>query len=214
MSTSQRARSDEAKRARESAILDAARVLGERDGVLAVTLTGIAAEIGMHKSALLRYFETREEIFLRLAADDWVAWGAEVSPGLREARTPAAAGRLLADSLAARPFFCDLLAHTALSLERNVSAEGVRRFKLTVLAQVVALAEALHTGIPSLGAQGARDVISAAVTLAGGLWQMATPGPVLAELYRTDPDVAHAAFDFGPALRRHLTAMLEGLAKG
>lgn len=214
MTAPQRARSDEAKRAREAAILHAARRLGESDGVLGVTLTGIAAEIGMHKSALLRYFETREEIFLRLAAEDWIEWGGELTRMLPEARTPEAAASLLADSLAARPLFCDLLGHTALSLERNVSAEGVRRFKLAVLAQVVALAEALRAGIPALGAQGSRDVISAAVTLAGGLWQMATPGPILAELYRTDPDVAHAAFDFGPALRRHLTAMLTGLAQG
>ncbi len=30
----------------------------------------------MHKSALLRYFETREEIFLRLTADGWREWSA------------------------------------------------------------------------------------------------------------------------------------------
>ena len=61
-----RARSPEAKAAREQAILDAARALGRDRGIRTVTLTDIADAVGMHKSAMLRYFETREEIFLRL----------------------------------------------------------------------------------------------------------------------------------------------------
>lgn len=67
----QRARSPQAKQQREAAILDAARALGAEHGIRQVTLTDIAAAVGMHKSALLRYFETREEIFLRLTAADW-----------------------------------------------------------------------------------------------------------------------------------------------
>src|ERR1700689_4133036 len=65
----QRARSAEAKQLRESAILEAARTLGAERGIRQITLTEIAEAVGMHKSALLRYFETREEIFLRLTAD-------------------------------------------------------------------------------------------------------------------------------------------------
>src|ERR1700722_18306010 len=67
----QRARSSAAKRLREVAILDAARRLGAERGIRQVTLTEIAEAVGMHKSALLRYFETREEIFLRLTGAGW-----------------------------------------------------------------------------------------------------------------------------------------------
>ncbi|MFE0460651.1 TetR family transcriptional regulator, partial [Kitasatospora sp. NPDC058965] len=49
-----RARSPEAKRAREAAILDAAARLATEHGVRVVTLTDIAATVGMHKSAMLR----------------------------------------------------------------------------------------------------------------------------------------------------------------
>src|ERR1700678_155386 len=72
----QRARSTAAKHLREAAILDAARRLGAERGIRQVTLTEIAEAVGMHKSALLRYFETREEIFLRLTAEDWREWSA------------------------------------------------------------------------------------------------------------------------------------------
>ena len=72
----QRARSTAAKHLREAAILDAAHRLGAQRGIRQVTLTEIVEEVGMHKSALLRYFETREEIFLRLTAEAWREWSA------------------------------------------------------------------------------------------------------------------------------------------
>ncbi|HEX3832654.1 MAG TPA: helix-turn-helix domain-containing protein, partial [Solirubrobacteraceae bacterium] len=62
--TFQRARSAENKAHRRETILTAAAQLAARDGVRQVTLTDIADAVGMHKSALLRYFETREQIFL------------------------------------------------------------------------------------------------------------------------------------------------------
>ena len=78
----QRARSAEAKQLRESAILEAARTLGAERGIRQITLTEIAEAVGMHKSALLRYFETREEIFLRLTADGWREWSMALTSGL------------------------------------------------------------------------------------------------------------------------------------
>jgi AcrR family transcriptional regulator len=65
----QRARSAAAKKRRERAIL-----LGAERSVREVTLTDIAAAVGMHKSAMLRYFETREQIFLALTAEGWREW--------------------------------------------------------------------------------------------------------------------------------------------
>ncbi|MFF5139547.1 helix-turn-helix domain-containing protein [Streptomyces sp. NPDC013157] len=43
--------------------LDAARSLGTERGVREVTPTDIAAAVGMHESAMLGYFGTREQIF-------------------------------------------------------------------------------------------------------------------------------------------------------
>jgi AcrR family transcriptional regulator len=74
----QRARSVDAKQRREEAILAAAAELGVSRGIRSVTLTDIAAAVGMHKSAMLRYFETREQIFLRLTAQGWREWSADL----------------------------------------------------------------------------------------------------------------------------------------
>ena len=211
----QRARSAEAKQERESAILDAATKLGSARGIRQVTLTDIASAVGMHKSAMLRYFETREQIFLRLTALGWGEWSAALR--LRLGALPPGAGvaavaRAFADSLVERPMFCDLLAQAPLNLERNVSIESVRSFKLATLTEVSAINLELSR-LLGLTEQEAVDVIATATSLAGALWQMATPGPQVRELYRGDPRLAHAIVEVGPRLTRVLTAMLTGLGQ-
>jgi AcrR family transcriptional regulator len=214
----QRARSAEAKQQRELAILDAARKLGSSRGIRQVTLTDIADAVGMHKSAMLRYFETREQIFLKLTADGWREWSAALRqqlgalpPGaLPPGMAAVAVAEAFAGSLVARPMFCDLLAQAPLNLERNVSIESVHSFKLATLSEVSAISLELNR-VLGLTEQEAVDVIATATSLAGALWQMATPGPEVRELYRSDPRIAHAVVEVGPRLIRVLTAMLKGL---
>ena len=212
----QRARSAEAKRQREAAILDAATKLGAARGIRQVTLTDIADAVGMHKSAMLRYFETREQIFLSLTAAGWREWSAALCRRLG-ALPPGAPGAAVAEALAGtlveRPMFCDLLAQAPLNLERNVSIEAVRSFKLATLEEVGAISGELIR-LLGLTEQEAVDVIATATSLAGALWQMATPGPEALELYRSDPRLAHAVVEVGPRLTRVLTAMLTGLGLG
>ncbi|QHA08846.1 TetR family transcriptional regulator [Streptomyces broussonetiae] len=207
-----RARSAQAKQAREEAILDAARALGRLRGVRDVTLTDIAAEVGMHKSALLRYFETREQIFLELTAEGWRQWSAELRGDLegRTQATPAEVAAVVARSLAARPMFCDLLAQAPLNLERNVSIESVRCFKLVTLDEV-GLIGAEFRRLLGLTESQCIDTISTATGMAGALWQMASPGPRLRELYTSDPRLGHAVVEVEPRLTRVLTALLTGL---
>ncbi|HEY6500511.1 MAG TPA: TetR family transcriptional regulator [Streptosporangiaceae bacterium] len=210
----QRARSAQAKQERESAILAAAQELGALRGIRVVTLTDIAEAVGMHKSAMLRYFETREQIFLRLTAIGWHEWSADLRSRLGELSAPAPAATVaqaLADSLVTRPMFCDLLAQAPLNLERNVSLESVRAFKLATLEEVHAISAEL-TRLRDLTEQQAVDVIATATSMAGALWQMATPGPEVQQLYRSDPRLAHATVEVGPRLTRVLTALLTGLA--
>jgi AcrR family transcriptional regulator len=209
----QRARSPEAKQLREDAILDAARRLGVDRGIRQVTLTDIADAVGMHKSALLRYFETREEIFLRLSAEAWREWSAALRGDLDALTvpTPAAVAAVFARSLAARGMFCDLLAQTPLNLERNVSIEAVRAFKLVAHEEVDAIAAAVRGLLPPLGELEAVDLIATATSLSGALWQMSTPSPEVAALYRSDPRLSHAVVEVGPRVERLLTALLVGM---
>jgi AcrR family transcriptional regulator len=178
-----------------------------------VSLADIAERIGIHKSALLRYFETREQIFLELTAQAWREWTAALHAELDEAGQGDAA--LVADvvsrSFGDRPLLCDLIAHTPLNLERNVSTEAVRRYKLTSLAAVDEAAAVICRALPALTLNECREFVGAMASLAGAVWQIANPVPALAELYASDPALAHACVDLVPRLRRTADILLAGL---
>ncbi|MFD7310774.1 TetR family transcriptional regulator [Promicromonospora sp. NPDC059942] len=221
-----RARSPEAKLLREAAILDAARRLGSERGIREVTLTDIASAVDMHKSAMLRYFETREEIFLRLTAEGWQDWAPALSarvralarPGADDAAVAAdanntadAVAAAFASTLAERGMFCDLLAQTPLNLERNVSVEKVREFKLVTRDGLGQIVPAVRAALPALTEQDGVDLVAAATSMAGTFHQIATPGPEVAALYRSDPRLSHALVEVEPRLARILGAMLRGM---
>jgi AcrR family transcriptional regulator len=212
--TFQRARSPEHKAERREAILHAAARLAARDGVRQVTLTDIAAAVGIHKSALLRYFETREQIFLELTGRAWTEWATATRVSLDAIAQDDggdATADVLARSFAARPLLCDLIPHTALNLERHVSIEAVRAYKLTSLGAVESVAAALAGPLPDLSIEDRRQLVSMIALLAGAMYQIATPPPPLAELYATDPELGHALLDLEPQLARAAQVTICGM---
>jgi len=241
--TFQRARRPEHKQQRQDAILDAARELARRDGVRNVSLADIASQVGIHKSALLRYFETREQIFLKLTAQAWLDWShalhAALDPAVPGATDPGAAVPVAADagfgdggfggarpggtrpadlvadvvarSFADRPLLCDLIPHTALNLERNVSTDAVRRYKLTSLAVIADAGRLVQRVLPDLTVEECGEFVRIMAVLAGSWWQIANPPPALADLYAADPQLAAACLDLTPELRRAATVLLAGL---
>jgi AcrR family transcriptional regulator len=209
----QRARRPEQKAQRREAILAAAADLARRNGVREVTLSDIARAVGIHKSALLRYFETREQIFLELTGRAWREWQeattaalGELSPGDADA-----VATTLARSFVERPLLCDLIPHTALNLERHASVAAVRAYKTTSLGAVGAVAEALAGPLPDLSADERLEVISAVALLAGSMYQIATPPPPLAELYKREPDLGHSLLDLDGRLTRATRVVIAGL---
>jgi AcrR family transcriptional regulator len=209
----QRARRPEQKMRRQAAILRAARELALRDGVRTVSLADIAARVGVHKSALLRYFETREQIFLELTAEAWRDWAGAIHAGLDTAAVGSAGlvADVVARSFGDRPLLCDLVAHTPLNLERNVSPEAVRRYKMTSLGTVNEAASLVQRVLPDLTLAECTEFVATLASLAGAVWQMANPAPALAELYASDPALAQACVDLTPRLRRAAQVLLAGL---
>jgi hypothetical protein len=106
--------------------------------------------------------------------------------------------------------FCDLLAQAPLNLERNVSLEAVRAFKLVTLHEVDLIGGELSR-LLGLTEEQVLDMISTATGMAGALWQMASPGPRLRELYADDPRLGHAIVEVEPRLCRILAAFLTGV---
>jgi AcrR family transcriptional regulator len=204
----QRARTAEHKEQRAEALLEAARELATAKGVREVTLTAIANAAGVHVSAVRRYFESREDIYLRLAAQGWVEWVDALAAALDAGQDLAEA---IADTLARRPLFCDLLGQVQVSFEREVTLESVWDFKLKAVAQADRLAELCRRAVPELDEQAGRDLVAAVVGMAGMTWQSAHPPVILAGLYDADPRLAHAAVEFVPRLTRLVRTFVLGL---
>jgi AcrR family transcriptional regulator len=212
--TFQRARTEDKKRQRAAALVEAARSLAVESGVASVTLTDVASRAGVHYSAVRRYFTSHKEVLLNLAAEGWARFSDTVCATLREPvpMSPARVAEALADGLAGDPLFCDLLANLHLHLEHEVALERVLEFKQISNAAVLSLTDAIENALPELGRPGAFDVLLASYSLAAPLWQMANPPERLADEYSKRTDVPPDwKIDFTAALTRLITAVCVGL---
>src|SRR3954463_1698588 len=72
--TFQRARRPEQREARRQAILDVAEAMLAQDPTAEISLREISRRVGLATSNVLRYFESREAIFLELLARESTSW--------------------------------------------------------------------------------------------------------------------------------------------
>jgi AcrR family transcriptional regulator len=213
--TFQRARTEENKRRRAAALVEAARSLAVETGVASVTLTAVAGRAGIHYSAVRRYFSSHKEVLMHLAAEGWVRFSERVCAELGDSgpRSPAQVAETLANALAADTLFCDLLANLHLHLEHEVHVDRVVEIRRTISAAAVEVADATQRALPALGRSGAFDILIAAYSLAAAFWQIANPPQRLTDAYAKEPEELPPEWniDFASALTRLLTATCIGL---
>ncbi|RCV49500.1 TetR/AcrR family transcriptional regulator [Marinitenerispora sediminis] len=203
-----RARRPEHKRQRREAILAAARGLAAESGVRGVSLGDVAAAVGLAKSNVVRYFGSREEIFLELAAEGWREWADDVVGRLRRGDDAIDA---LAETHAERPLFCDLIGQIPATLEHNISVPVARDFKRMCRDITREVGAEVAAARPDLTDSEADELVSAAHVLAGTLHPLANPAPTMVQVYRHHPELAGMFPAFLPTLRRTLAALAAGL---
>jgi AcrR family transcriptional regulator len=219
MTTFQRARSQEQREVRRRAILDTAAAMLAEMPVAEVTLSELSRRVGLAKSNVLRYFESREAVLLELLDSAWQEWLAALEAGLAGAvdttAPPATRGdqlaAALAASLAGRPVLCDLLSAQAAVLERNVSTQVAAAYKRAALADVSRLGRLVHRYLGELGEHDAERLAAGAVLVAGALWAHAQPSAAVLAAYEADPGLAVMATDFTATLREVLEVLAAGL---
>ncbi|MET9461547.1 TetR/AcrR family transcriptional regulator [Streptomyces canus] len=207
----QRARRPDQKDQRREAILTAARELAERSGVARVSLQDIATAVGLAKSNVLRYFGTREEIYLHLLMSAGSEWASVVSARLQEVSGTEATAGVLADAFVDRPLYCDLTTHAETMLEHNVSVEVLKVFKRWAIDTYWAIGRRISAACPELTpADGAALVMTASAFVAK-LFPITRPPEALRELYAREPEIAGAFPPFRPTLKRMVAATAAGL---
>ena len=215
--TFKRARSAEQREERRRTILDTALAMLDEMPVADVTLNELSRRVGLAKSNVLRYFESREAVLLELlqrALRDWLAEVAGELDGAVDPDRPAQErgeqfAAIVARSMAARTVLCDLIGAQAGVLEHNVSTDVFVRFKRSALAGLDAMAALIRRHVPEVGDE-AVPVCLMAMILTGGLWTHSHPSPSALAAYETDPALAALRLDLAPALQHGLALLITG----
>ncbi|WP_329143303.1 TetR family transcriptional regulator [Streptomyces niveus] len=217
--TFQRARSEEQRAQRRQAILDTTAAMLAEMPVAQVSLNELSRRVGLAKSNVLRYFESREAVLLELldvASQEWLEHlegalpsGVDAGAPLPERGDQVVA--VLAASLADRPVLCDLTSAQAAVLERNVSPAVAAQYKRTAIVNVGALAALTRTRVPELTEGDATRFAAVCVMTTGAIWTHAQPSAAMLAVYDADPALAAMRIDFAATLREVLEVVLSGL---
>ncbi|MEU3626343.1 TetR family transcriptional regulator [Amycolatopsis coloradensis] len=181
-----RARRPEQVEARRAAILGAARELLAERPVSQISLRELSDHVGLAKSNVLRYFDSREAIFLEVLDSIWLAWLEELESELsipddakagyeREVRV----ATVIATSISRQRLLCELISTMAAVLERNISVETARAFKTRAGERTERLAAVVCSQVP-LDAEAAGHFAKAVFILVAGLWPYANPSEAVA----------------------------------
>jgi AcrR family transcriptional regulator len=216
--TFQRARSEEQRQIRRRAILDTAAAMLDEMPVAEVSLNELSRRVGLAKSNVLRYFESREAVLLELLDDYMGAWLTDLAEELAAGIEPQPAADVRADqlagilsrSLADRVVLCDLLGAQGGVLERNVSVEVAKRHKRSSLARLAAMSGLLRRHLPELG-DGAQLFCLMSLVSAGALSSYVPPPPSVLAAYAEDPSLGVLNVDLHSALRTAFTSALVGV---
>lgn len=216
--TFQRARSEEQRAIRRRAILDTTAAMLDEMPVAEVSLNELSRRVGLAKSNVLRYFESREAVLLELLDDFLGSWlealadelaegvDADAPPGTRARQL----GEVISRSLAERTVLCDLFGAQGGVLERNVSIEVVKRHKRASLARLATMSELLRRHVPEIGDAAERFCLMTLAT-AGALGTYVPPPASVLAAYAEEPELGVLHMELPDALRLTVTSLLLGV---
>lgn len=209
-----RARSDEDKHERRTAILSTAWRMYTRDpSFAAFTMGALAKQAGLAKGTLYLYFRTKEELFLALLESGFDAWFDAIDTRLDDGGivwTPESAAEVVVRSIRGRESLARLLSILPTIVEHNVEFDAALRFKRQVMRRADVTGHRLEARLPFLRpGEGARFLVHLHA-LVIGVWQLAEPSAVIRRVMET-PELAPARVDFEEDLRFLLVTLLAGM---
>ncbi len=218
----QRARSEAQRQQRREAILGVAADMVLEMPVADLSLNELSRRVGLAKSNVLRYFESREAVLLELLDTAWQEWlrrltgeldGVEQSERSEQSgrpeRTPEEVADIITVSLVNDRLFCELVSVSAAILERNISVEVARRYKQSSLANIALFAGLVERSLPGLSPAGATYFAAGTMVSITGIWPVVHPSDAMLCVYE-DPAMASLRLDFAAALHEMLATLLTG----
>jgi len=212
-----RARSTEQREIRRQTILDTAVAMLDEMSVAEITLNELSRRVGLAKSNVLRYFESREAVLFELLERAMTRWLAQLPDELAAGVDPRGSARergdqvaaVLSASLARQTMLCDLINAQTNVLEHNVSVEVVVQHKRSAIAGIATASDLLRRHVPELG-DGARPVSMTTLILAGALSSYCRPSASALAAYEADPTVLELRLDLRTALESAVATLIAG----
>ena len=205
-------RPEEIAQRRQEIVAAAARLLDQQP-LDQISLNGIAREAGLAKSAVYRYFESREAIFLQILERDFRHWVDEVEYALGKLRgcndAALVSGALVAATVR-QPRLCHLVSRLASVLEQNLSEQAVLAFKQQSVDLAMRMVVALSGALPAVPTEQWAEFVNPAIALIAGLWPLSHPSETVTRVMQR-PEFRAFAPDFERQLRRTLHMALLGM---
>ncbi|KUN77555.1 TetR family transcriptional regulator [Streptomyces griseoruber] len=219
VATFHRARSEEQRAERRQSILRTAADMLDEMPVAAVSLNELSRRVGLSKSAMSLYFESREAVLLGLlteaatryrveTAETFAEWVDPSAPAPVRARQVAAR---LAVTFAAHPMLCELLSVQHAILEHNISVDVATSYKRSSRDAIRWLAGRLGDLLPELDDERALRAAHMVIVLVGALWTRSRPAPALLAAFQADASLAFMHPAFTEAFEAAIATFLQGL---
>ena len=164
--------SPELTSARKEEIISACRKLYETMSFKDITLKEIGQQTSFTRTSIYNYFETKEEIFLALFAQEYELFAKDLDE-LREQRetlSPDALSSELAHALERRPLMLKLLSMNLYDMEANSRMERLVEFKKAYGESSAAVDRCLKKFVPNLGEQSRQTFLYAFLPFVYGLY--------------------------------------------
>lgn len=208
-----RARRPEEIAQRREEIVLAAAVLLDQQPLESISLNAIARQAGMAKSAVYRYFESREAIFLKILEADFRHWLEDVEAAFALLSGTNDIERVAAELTAAtmkHPRLCWLVSALASVLEYNLSEEVVLAFKQESLALGMRLVGILQGALPAIAVRDLTDFLHPVLALIAGLWPLSHPSETVNRIM-SRPEFALFQPNFEVQFQKTVCMILAGL---
>ncbi len=214
--TFRRARSEEQREIRRQAILETASSMLSDMPVSQISLNELSRRTGLAKSAMVRYFESREAVLLELLDASLRCWVAEIVVELsHDTRSGSAQERadqlaaLLSRSLREHAVLCDLMTAQPGVLEYNVSPETLLCFRRSTHDTITQYTDAIRGYIPELG-EDAQSVSLSTVVTSAALWMYAQPSASAIAASEAEPELSDISLNFDSDLEIMLSRLITG----
>ncbi|WP_316675292.1 TetR family transcriptional regulator [uncultured Tolumonas sp.] len=209
-----RARTEEQRQQRRTHILGITKEMLQDRRLADLSFNEIAKRVGLAKSNIMRYFDSRESILLTLLLAEYDDWVKEVEYALENRNnTPPVEllSEVLSSTIMARSLMCELLSAAPMVLEHNVSTEEIIKFKLSIQTSIRRLMTIISSYLGEWDAIKTGIFVSEFHACVTHTWSLVNPSPALKTAYITCPDIAVLSFPAHIVVRETIATLIVGL---